>query len=370
MESKALAETSRTAPPECAPGDADPPCLDIAIDDRSGSILVRDPRSFHAGRRAFCRRLIEAAAGQPGIGKAEIDLAAATCRIQFEAGAQSARAMADAFSLAVGEAVAHTHSARTLPWWRSERTWSTLTAYPVADDVSVWETLERAPGRIKLRHSGAPWERGRLTRLRDRAARLSGILSCGANTWTHTLLIEYQPESPIVPRLLDTLELALRGTGATVGIDPEHALASPLSGPRRVLYLTLAGGAFVLTAVGLLIPGVPTVPFLLATSYFLARSSPALDERLRRTSFFGPILVEWETHEALGVASKAKLIGLTVTIILVTVALAPLSLPILVVIVLISSMSVLGILRMPQIEPAPTAPPALGQVLRVSLPRP
>ena len=370
MEAKVVDRTSLMGQSDCAPGDVELPCLDIAIDDRSGSIQVRDPRSFNASRRPFCRRLIEAAAREPGIGKAEIDLDSATCRIQFEPGSQTARAMADALSRAVGQAIAHTQAARTLPWWRSERPWSTLTAYPVAADVSVWETLERAPGRIQLRHSGAPWDRGRLTRLRDVVARLAGVEACGVNAWTHTLLIEHQPESPIVSRLHDTLELALRGTSAASGIEPEHALVSQVSGPRRILYLALAGGSFLLTTVGLIVPGLPTVPFLLATSYFLARSSPALDERLRRTSYFGPILVEWETHEALSTTSKAKLIGLTATIVLVTIALAPLSAPVLVVIVLISSLSILGILRMPQIEPEPGTLPALSHVLRASLPRP
>ena len=95
-----------------------------------------------------------------------------------------------------------------------------------------------------------------------------------------------------------------------------------------------------MTLVGLVVPGVPTVPFLLATSYYLARSSPRLNERLRRTAFFGPILQEWEGHAALGLASKGKLIGLTATIVVVTVVLAPLTPLALSVILLISSLSV------------------------------
>ncbi len=109
----------------------------------------------------------------------------------------------------------------------------------------------------------------------------------------------------------------------------------------------MAGGAFTLTLVGLVVPGVPTVPFLLATSYYLARSSPALNERLRRTALFGPILREWEGHGALSLASKGKLIGLTATIVVVTVVLAPLTPLALSVILLVSSLSVYGVARMP-----------------------
>ncbi len=109
----------------------------------------------------------------------------------------------------------------------------------------------------------------------------------------------------------------------------------------------MAGGAFTMTLVGLVVPGVPTVPFLLATSYYLARSSPRLNERLRRTAFFGPILQEWEGHDALSLTSKGKLIGLTATIVVVTVVLAPLTPLALSVILLISTLSVYGITRMP-----------------------
>ncbi len=113
--------------------------------------------------------------------------------------------------------------------------------------------------------------------------------------------------------------------------------------PRR-----LAGGAFgPSTVVGLVVPGVPTMPFLLTSSYFLARSSPRLDARLRRTVFLGPILQEWEFQGGLSRLSKGKLAALTLSIIALTVILAPLSPITLVLVVLIASVSLVGILEMP-----------------------
>ncbi len=113
------------------------------------------------------------------------------------------------------------------------------------------------------------------------------------------------------------------------------------------MYLALAGGSFAMTLVGLVVPGIPTVPFLLTTSYYLARSSRRLDERLRRTPLFGPILVEWERRQGLSRASKLKLAGLTLTIVVVTVALTPISPVALLVIVLVSLLSIYGIARLP-----------------------
>ena len=47
--------------------------------------------------------------------------------------------------------------------------------------------------------------------------------------------------------------------------------------------LAAAGGCFVMSIVGVITPGIPTVPFVLATGYFLARSSPGLHQRFRNS---------------------------------------------------------------------------------------
>lgn len=71
------------------------------------------------------------------------------------------------------------------------------------------------------------------------------------------------------------------------------------AGPRRWLFVAL-GVVFVgLGAVGVVLPGVPTTPFLLVASYFLIRSSPSLHGRLMRSKTFGPILEDWNRHRAI-----------------------------------------------------------------------
>ena len=63
-----------------------------------------DARIINAGQRAFCRRLLEAAARRPGISKAEVDLADACCRIEFAGQTASSQKMADFFADCVQEA--------------------------------------------------------------------------------------------------------------------------------------------------------------------------------------------------------------------------------------------------------------------------
>ena len=175
-------------------------------------------------------------------------------------------------------------------------------------------------------------------------------------------------------RFLDTVEQALACLNAHelsgTSLVPRSAASDELAvaaGGKRLLYLAMAGGAFSLTLVGLVVPGIPTVPFLLATSYYLARSSPRLNDRLRRTSFFGPILREWEEQGGVSRLSKEKLTGLTLAIVVITIVVAPLTPLTLIVILLISSLSIYGIARMPELAPEPAA---AGNAARFALPAP
>lgn len=81
----------------------------------------------------------------------------------------------------------------------------------------------------------------------------------------------------------------------------------PVGGARRVLYLAAAALFFALSIVGVMLPGVPTVPFVLLTSFFLLRSSPKLNALLLRSRTFGPMLRDWNEHHA--VRPRVKLVS-------------------------------------------------------------
>jgi uncharacterized membrane protein YbaN (DUF454 family) len=102
-----------------------------------------------------------------------------------------------------------------------------------------------------------------------------------------------------------------------------------------------------MTLVGLAVPGIPTLPFLLATSYYLARSWPRLNDALLDSAFVGPILREWEAHRGLSPSSKAKLIGLTAAILAASVVVTPIGPVFLIHMLLISLVSFYAIIRLP-----------------------
>ena len=381
MESASLKLAGLPDRIEPGEGDGVSPCLDIEFDERSGLVRLYDPRLFRAGRRGFCERLLKAATRQPGIHKAEIDLASASCQIEFCPGSNAPRCMADAFVHAVREASAGCLWVNRIFWWRRRSRWSTLTAFRLPDGVALWESFEAEPAQVRLRRPGVTGDRARLSRLADTLAELEGVEACHVSPWFHRITIDVCLDSPLSDRFLDTVEQALGDIKAAelpqseLRIYAQAAVADggfavATTGWKRLMYLAMAGGSFAMTLVALAVPGIPTVPCLLATSYYLARSSPRLNDRLRHTLFFGPILQEWEHHGGLSRSSKGKMTVLTLAIVGVTVVLAALTPVTLVLILLVSSVSIYGIARMPDLPEEPRGGPRLHGPVFLSLPVP
>jgi uncharacterized membrane protein YbaN (DUF454 family) len=141
---------------------------------------------------------------------------------------------------------------------------------------------------------------------------------------------------------------SLTAIAGTIELDQEPTLL--LTGSKRVLYLFLGGSSFAMIFVGLAIPGIPTVPFVMASSYYLARSSARLHGMLARSRIFGPIVVEWSTHHGLSRMSKAKLAGLTAVIVGISLLLVPLTPLVIVVTFSLSSAGLYSLLRLPGID--------------------
>lgn len=88
------------------------------------------------------------------------------------------------------------------------------------------------------------------------------------------------------------------------------------TGPRRILFLALAGFFTVLGAVGAILPVLPTTPFLLLASFFLARSSPRLNAALLNSRFLGPVLRDWQ--ELHGIRTDVRIQALVTVVIVLS----------------------------------------------------
>src|SRR5262245_62083179 len=171
---------------------------------------------------------------------------------------------------------------------------------------------------------------------------------------------------PTASQLYDLLDSAdqRRRTTNVFRVDGSLIVIPVEFGVRRLAYLTLAGGSFVMSVIGVIVPGIPTVPFVILTSYFLVRSSPTLNERLLRSRLFGPMLRDWQKYGAVRPRVKWISIGVTLVILVAGIVLAEISGPLLAVVLAMAAFGIYLILRLPTLkEPQSSVAPVSNVIL-------
>lgn len=81
----------------------------------------------------------------------------------------------------------------------------------------------------------------------------------------------------------------------------------------RYTALVLAYLFLILAIVGVVLPGVPTVPFLLLAAWFSAKGSERLHRWLYEHPTFGKLLIDWETQKA--ISRKSKVIAVIMLVV-------------------------------------------------------
>ena len=77
--------------------------------------------------------------------------------------------------------------------------------------------------------------------------------------------------------------------------------------PKRALWLLLGLVAVGLGAVGVVLPLLPTTPFLLLAAFAFARSSERWHQWLVNHQIFGPLIEDWNRYGAISEARKQSL---------------------------------------------------------------
>lgn len=72
----------------------------------------------------------------------------------------------------------------------------------------------------------------------------------------------------------------------------------------RIVYLLLGMASLLLGAIGVVVPLLPTVPFMLLAAFFFARSSPRMEQWLVRHPGFGHHIQAWRTRRAISRKGK------------------------------------------------------------------
>lgn len=86
---------------------------------------------------------------------------------------------------------------------------------------------------------------------------------------------------------------------------------APQQAPRRTRWLwwLLAYASLALGVIGIVVPGLPTVPFVLLSAFAAARGSQRLHARLLADRRFGPMIRDWQSQGA--VSRRAKWLATT-----------------------------------------------------------
>jgi uncharacterized membrane protein YbaN (DUF454 family) len=141
--------------------------------------------------------------------------------------------------------------------------------------------------------------------------------------------------------------------------NPGLARPAPVRGMRRVLYVALGLFFVGLAVLGVLLPVLPTTPFVLLASYFFVRSSPQLHTWLLRSRVFGGFLRDWQRHRA--VRPRVKVTAVVVMLLAVTASLtlADLSQGLILLLLVLTAIGLTVVLRLPVLREAPL--PAVPQ---------
>lgn len=101
-----------------------------------------------------------------------------------------------------------------------------------------------------------------------------------------------------------TIDFLERGEGRS-GCSPAPASRMLRAGYGALGWLCVAAGAL-----GMLLPLLPTVPFLLLAAFLFSKASPAMEARILRHPAFGPAIRAWRAERSIGAKGKRAAIVL------------------------------------------------------------
>ena len=89
----------------------------------------------------------------------------------------------------------------------------------------------------------------------------------------------------------------------------------------KTLYLALGWIAVALGLLGVILPGLPTTPFMLVAAFAFGRASPRLRAWLENHPQFGPPIRDWEDRGAISPRAKQLAVGMMAVILLISLLL-------------------------------------------------
>ncbi len=102
-------------------------------------------------------------------------------------------------------------------------------------------------------------------------------------------------------------------------------MANPQNQLKRWTLISLGLVCLVLGLIGVVLPLLPTTPFVLLASACFMRSSPRLNQKLLSHPTFGPIIEDWQETRGIKRSVKRKAYWLILFSFTLSIALAPIN---------------------------------------------
>ena len=133
--------------------------------------------------------------------------------------------------------------------------------------------------------------------------------------------------------------------------EPSRASAGKvLSWPVKLVYLVLALFFFVLGMIGVVLPGLPTTPFLLLMGFFLVRVSPRMHAWILTWPLVGKPLTEWDERGGVRIGVKILAYAMVGVLVLFTLLFRDLNLYFKLAITLAAIIGLIVVYRLPTIR--------------------
>jgi uncharacterized membrane protein YbaN (DUF454 family) len=260
----------------------------ISCDEERGVLTIRDPRLFCADGAAFCRALVEQLAEPRGALRAELSLLSSELKTEFDPRRFSRGEIADRVATAIASA-SRIEAGQASKLEAGRDSLAVLFTFVAGGRASIWETRIDEKGRYVISNrllTEAPWIAVTLARS---LRRLPGLEGCRALPWSGRIVVDRTSGTPAPADLVRAAEAALEiqetCQNAIVGEssgDQSEESASEVDKTTscRTADLLLAAGSFALAVMGLVLPGVPMMPFLLMSHHHLHRAAPQTAARL------------------------------------------------------------------------------------------
>lgn len=306
--------------------------------------LMQDDRVVTRANRGFCVRLVDVLIRSCKARSAVLDFSKNQLSIEFAdrstSRSEAARILSESIRLAtmpVGtggsfDAIPFGQGWNAFAFFRDER-----------NGATSWWWTETDEGRVRLDGTGLSV---RSVDPRIWSDVIPGIRSSRPARLKRGVTLRIDSDRSSLIRIIDSIDELCRILAVRDTAEASHAVLAT-SQVSRLMHLGLATVSMSCAIVGIVIPGVPTVPFVLLTSYHLSKSSDTVHRAFRRTPLFGSLGEDWTNGRFIRTKNKIWLISISSGILILTLSVSQVSGMALVTIATIYTLTTVSVLATP-----------------------